>query len=318
MKRALLLLLVAVLLIPVSSLAADYPERNINVIIQYSPGGPTDMSVRGLLEVAGKKLPSGVSFVPVNMTGGAGIIGMTATANSKPDGYNLGVIAVDLLMHHYFGRTELSLDNFVPLAATMADPYGLVINATAEYQTVDEFIAYAKEHPEEVIVGNTGAGGAPHLAAIAFQNQFGLKFTNVTYDGSADCIAALAGNHINATFTQVSPAKAQMEAGALKMIGVIADERMPSFPDVPTVKETQEIDFSMRGWVVVCAPVGTAPEHVEYLTNLFAEAAKTQEYKDIIRSLGMEPVELSGESLNAMLASDSLFYKDLIADIELE
>lgn len=318
MKKVAIVLLSVLFLVPLLASAENYPSKNINVIIQYSPGGPTDMSVRGLLDVAGRALPKGVSFVPTNMTGGAGIIGMTATANSKPDGHNLGVIAVDLLMHHYLGKTELSLANFIPIAATMADPYGLVVNANGKYGTVDEFIAYAKEHPEEITVGNSGAGGAPHLAAKAFEDNFGIKFTNVTYDGSADCIAAIAGGHLDATFTQISPAKAQIEAGALKMLGIIADERMTNFPDIPTVKESQNIDFSMRGWVVVCAPVGTKQEHLDYLSKLFADAVASDEYKETIRSLGMEPVEYTGEKLTEMLMADDVFYKNLTEGMSLD
>lgn len=77
---------------------ADYPKENITVIVPYSAGGPTDMSVRALLDAASKYLPSGVSFMPENQTGAGGLIGMSATAASDNDGYTLGPIAVDLLM----------------------------------------------------------------------------------------------------------------------------------------------------------------------------------------------------------------------------
>lgn len=106
---------------------ADYPKENITVIVPYSAGGPTDMSVRALLDAASKYLPSGVSFMPENQTGAGGLIGMSATAASDNDGYTLGPIAVDLLMMKYEGKTQLGLDSFVPLAATMADPYGLLV-----------------------------------------------------------------------------------------------------------------------------------------------------------------------------------------------
>lgn len=320
MKKTVSLLLVVFMVVMAfcgCSGSAKYPSKNINVIIQYSPGGPTDMSVRGLLDVAGRKLPKGVSFVPVNKTGAGGIIGMTETANSKPDGYNIGVIAVDLLMHHYLGKTDLTLDKFIPLATTMADPYGLVVRSDAPYQTVDDFIKYAKEHPGEVAVGNTSAGGAPHLAALAFEKQFGIQFKHVAYNGSADCIAAIVGKHIDATFTQPSPAKAQMDAKELKMLGVLDKQRMKSFPDVPTVSETQNIDFAMRGWVVIVAPAKTSKEHVDYLKNLFADTVKDPEYQKVITSLGMQPVVIVGDDLTKMLEEDDAFYRDLLKDVNI-
>lgn len=116
---------------------ADYPKENITVIVPYSAGGPTDMSVRALLDAASKYLPSGVSFMPENQTGAGGLIGMSATAASDNDGYTLGPIAVDLLMMKYEGKTQLGLDSFVPLAATMADPYGLLVAANnGKYDSV--------------------------------------------------------------------------------------------------------------------------------------------------------------------------------------
>ncbi|HBR02806.1 MAG TPA: tripartite tricarboxylate transporter substrate binding protein [Ruminiclostridium sp.] len=295
----------------------QFPGKNINVTIQYSAGGPTDMSVRGLLDVAGKNLPKGVSFVPANKTGAGGIIGMTETAKAKTDGYNIGVISVDLLMHHYLGKTDLTKDDFIPLAVTMADPYGLVVNAKAGYQTVDEFIAYAKDHPGEVTVGNSAAGGAPHLAALAFEKQFGLKFKHVAYDGSAECIAAIAGGHLDATFTQPSPAKAQMDAGQMKMLAIMDEKRMESFPDVPTVNETQKIDFNMRGWVMIAAPAGMSEEHIAYFKDLFTNAVKDSKYKEVIASLGMQPVEYIGDDITKMLNEDDAFYKELCSGLDI-
>lgn len=166
---------------------ADYPKENITVIVPYSAGGPTDMSVRALLDAASKYLPSGVSFMPENQTGAGGLIGMSATAASDNDGYTLGPIAVDLLMMKYEGKTQLGLDSFVPLAATMADPYGLLVAANnGKYDSVEEFVAYCKAHPGEVTVGNSGVGTATHLAAIAFERDFGITLNHVSYDGFRD------------------------------------------------------------------------------------------------------------------------------------
>lgn len=297
---------------------ADYPKENITVIVPYSAGGSTDMSVRALLDAASKYLPSGVSFMPENQTGAGGLIGMSATAASDNDGYTLGPIAVDLLMMKYEGKTQLGLDSFVPLAATMADPYGLLVAANnGKYDSVEEFVAYCKAHPGEVTVGNSGVGTATHLAAIAFERDFGITLNHVSYDGSADVVAAMAGGHLDASFTQMQPAKSQVEAGTLKMLGFLADERMESYPDIPTVSETMNSDTNFRGWVVVCAPAGTDQAKIDYLSDIFAKAVASDEYKAAIRNLGMEPVELTGTALNDMLKADDAKYAELCTGITL-
>ena len=296
----------------------DYPKKNISVIVPYSAGGPTDMSVRALLDTATDYLPSGVSFMPENRTGSGGLVGMAATAASKADGYTLGPIAVDITMLNHEGKTDLTVNDFTPLAATMADPYGIVVNASSnKFSDIESFVQYAKDHPGEVTVGNSGVGTATHLSAIALEKAVGVKFNHVAYDGSADAIAALAGGHIDATFCQMQPAKAQIDAGVLKMIGIMSDERMKSYPDIPTVNEICGTDFKVRGWVVVCAPAGLDKEKTNYLTSIFKKAVSTEEYKEAIRNLGMEPVEITGDELIKMIQDDDAFYADLTKDIDL-
>ena len=100
--------------------AASYPAKNVNVIVPFSAGGNTDMSMRALLNVA-TSLDSKYTFVVDNKTGNAGLIGMEALAEADPDGYTLGTTNIDLLLHICFGRTDVTMDNYIPIAATMAD-----------------------------------------------------------------------------------------------------------------------------------------------------------------------------------------------------
>lgn len=322
-KKVLALLLVGAMLAaaPVVQAAeeSDYPERNINVIIPYSAGGPTDMSVRAILDASSPYLPDGVSFMPENRTGAGGLVGMTATAHAAPDGYTLGSCAVDLLMMHYEGNTELSMDFYTPLVACVADPYGVVIKKdNGKFTNLDELVAYAKEHPGELTVGNSGVGTATHLSALALEDKLGIEFTHVPYDGSADVVAALAGGHIDVAMCQMMPAKAQVDAGELEMIGIMADERMESWPDIPTVSETLGVDFTVRGWNVLCAPAGLKEDQLAYLQDIFGKAIKEEGFKEAIRNIGMEPVELIGEDLTNMLAEDDAFYKELCAKVDLK
>lgn len=127
----------------------------------------------------------------------------------------------------------------------------------------------------------------------------------------------MAGGHLDASFTQMQPAKSQVEAGTLKMLGFLADERMESYPDIPTVSETMNSDTNFRGWVVVCAPAGTDQAKIDYLSDIFAKAVASDEYKAAIRNLGMEPVELTGTALNDMLKADDAKYAELCTGITL-
>ena len=143
--------------------AASYPTKNVNVIVPFSAGGNTDMSMRALLNVA-TSLDSKYTFVVDNKTGNAGLIGMEALAEADPDGYTLGTTNIDLLLHICFGRTDVTMDNYIPIAATMADPYVLVISASnPNYSNLEEFVEYAKANPGVVKMADSGVGAAPTL-----------------------------------------------------------------------------------------------------------------------------------------------------------
>ena len=204
-----------------------YPSKNVSVIVPFGAGGNTDMSIRALLNTATEKVDDKYTFVVENKTGNAGLVGMEALANSDADGYTLGATCIDLMLHMCFGRTETTMDDYIPIACTMADPYGLVVSASSpNYKTLEEFVDYAKANPGKVKVGDSGAGAAPNVAAKAFEMYFGVQFDIYSYDGSADCVTAIENGEIDATFTQPSPAVASLKAGTLSMLGVLANERL--------------------------------------------------------------------------------------------
>lgn len=295
-----------------------YPSKNVQVIVPFSAGGNTDMSTRALLNAVSEA--EGITFVVDNKTGNGGLIGMEALADSDPDGYTLGAVAVDFELHVCFGRTEKTIDDFTPIAATMADPYGILISSSnPNYSTLEEFVDYAKANPGAVKVGTTGNGAAPHVAAMAFAKALGIEFDYYAYEGSADCVTAIASGEIDATFTQPTPAVAQLEAGTEKMIAFMSDDRLDTYPDVPTVNEVySDATLVMRGWVMVAAPAGIPDDIKDYLTSVFAKALGTQEYKDALTNMGMTPVVIYGDDLQKMIDDDMEFYKKVCADIEVD
>lgn len=297
----------------------EYPSQNINVIVQYSAGGGTDLSVRGVLDAAAEDLPSGVNFAVSNVTGGAGLIGLNEVMNASSDGYTLGVVNTDLIINMCLGRTEMTLDDFTPVASALMDPFVLIVSADAPYQTFEEFIDYAKEHPGEVAVGDTGIGAAPTLAVSALQQHFGIEFKNVTYDGSADCVTAIVGGHIDATIAQSVNAASQVEAGNLAIIATMADERMATYPDVPTMKEIYpDIDFAMLGFCIISTKSDVETEKTDYLAEILQKAVDSDSYQERLVSMGMQTVNMNTEELRTFLDQQMEMYAGLCEGIEVE
>lgn len=299
-----------------SKTATDYPKKDITVIIPKAAGGGTDTSTRGLVQFMKNHL-EGANFVPTNKPDGGGVTGMVETANAKADGYTLGMVTVELAMFPHQDKSPVTYENFAPICAPIAAPAALVVPKDAPYNSVDEFVAYCKENPGKVQVGNSGMGAIWHIAAVAFEKEFDVSLKHIPYpNGSADIAAAIAGGHIEATIADPSNFKSQVDAGTLKILGLMADERSNLYPDVPTFKELGH-DMTIRAWAVLVAPKDTPADVVEALRAAAKETMEDQEYIDYFVKQGIDPVNIVGEDCYKMMEEDHKMYGEMLASIDL-
>lgn len=322
MKRNLLkkisLFLIAILVMSTvagcgGSSAKAYPSKDITVMIPKSAGGGTDTSARAFMEFVSKKLPDGVNMVGVNNPDGNGVVSMEGLADADKDGYTIGMVVVEAAMMPHMGQMDKTVEDYDAICATIADPVALVVSADAPYSTAQEFKDYCLEHPGEVQIGNAGTVSSTYICAHKMAEGLGVEVTHVPYnDGTGPAVAALVGGHIDAVMATPGSVKSQVEAGELKYIAILADERMTLFPDIPTFKEEVGLDFELLSWAAMCAPAGTDAEALEYLRTVFKEVAESDEFKEYMSNLGIEPVVIVGEEAQEMLEADSALYKEML------
>lgn len=323
-KYIALLIAVSVLILAVYGYVSagnkveNYPnDGDVTVIIPKSPGGGTDIAARGLLQFLREEI-DGVNFVATNKPEGGGVTGMVTTANANTDGYTLGMVTVELGMYPHQDKCPITYEEFATICAPIASPAALIVAADAPYNTVDEFVAYCNEHPGEVQVGNSGTGAIWHVAAVAFEKEFGVSFRHVPYpSGTSDIAAALAGKHIDATLADPSGFKSQVSAGNLKILGVMSDTKMQLYPDVPTFKELG-YDMIIRAWAALVAPKDTPEEILHKLREGAARLFENQEYIDYFLNQGIEPVNIVGEDCYQMMKEDHEMYGELLSTMDLE
>ncbi len=291
----------------------DYPTaKDVTVIIPKAPGGGTDISARGLLQYLKNNI-EGATFVPTNKPDGGGVTGMVETANAKADGYTLGMVTVELAMFPHQDKTTLTYADFEAICAPIAAPAALVVPADAPYNSVDEFVAYAKANPDALQVGNSGIGAIWHIAALSFEEEFDVSFKHIPYpNGSADIAAALAGGHIDATIADPSNFKSQVDAGNLKILAVMADARSNLYPEVPTFKELGH-DLTIRAWAALVAPKDTPADVLKALRDAAKKTVESQEFKDYLLNQGIDPVVIIGEDCNQMMKEDHEMFKEMLA-----
>ena len=256
---------------------AAFPEKPVTVICPWSAGGGTDTLLRALSKEAEKHL--GQTINVVNQTGGGGAIGHNAIRAARPDGYTVGMITFELNSLPPQGLVPFTWKDFDPLMRINSDPAALTVKADAPYSNVKGFIDYAKANPGEVSIGNSGPGSVWHIAAGLAADKTGIKVKHVPFDGANPAVTALVGGHIKAVAVSVAEVKGQVQAGNLKILGVMSGERDKIFPDVPTFKE-QGVDVQFYTWRGLGLPKGVPAEAKAKIADAYKKAFDSQEFKD--------------------------------------
>lgn len=291
---------------------AEYPERPIQVVVPYSAGGSTDLSMRLLADSFKRNVP-GATMVIRNQPGGGGSIGASAALHSRPDGYTIGAGAqgpLSLLPH--LGGTDYSLDDVEFIGMMSRSLQLLVACKGAPFSDFDSFMSYAST--KEPQVGNSGAGGANHISAEAFAKAAGIKIKAVPYQGSSNARTACVGGHIDAMVASPAEALTQSKAGNMTPIFIMEDKRIDLFPNTPTAVE-KGIDFTWSSWKGLIAPKGISPEILTTLRADFAKAVGDNDFQKKMTDMGEFIEYADADALARMVKKDSATAETVLRDL---
>ena len=224
----------------------------------------------------------------VNRTGGGGVVGHLALSQATPDGYTLGAVTVEITQLHHMGLTDLTYSNYTPLALMVHNPAAVTVRVEAPWNTLDDLIQAIRENPGELNASGTARGGIWDLARIGFLEAAGLNNNDLPWvpsQGASPALQELIAGGVDVVTAALSEVDALRQAGQVKVLGVMADERLPGFPDDPTLKE-QGVDWSIGGWVSVCAPAGLPEEIRNRLDSAIHVASKDPDYVEALTKAG--------------------------------
>ena len=293
--------------------AAEFPTKEVQIIIPWAAGGATDLIFRALAATSGKYL--GKAIVVVNRPGGGGAVGYTEAAQAKPDGYTLVSAVTPLTILPHQVATAFTYKNFDAIINVVDDPSMFLVRSDAPWKSLKEFLDYAKKNPDMITVGNSGAGGGVHLVALAFERAAGVKFNHIPFSGGGPSVTALLGGHINAVSVSPPEGIEHVKAGKLKIIALFAEKRFEMFPDAPTVKE-QGIDFVMGMWRGLVAPKGTPPDALKKLHDAFKQGMDDPVFKKNAKDMAVNLSYLGPEAFGKLLAHDHEFFGKLIKEMK--
>ncbi|WP_158232535.1 tripartite tricarboxylate transporter substrate binding protein [Sporosarcina sp. P13] len=271
-----------------SSGGADYPKRPISLMIPYGPGGSADVQARLIGQSLQTQLGQTVNVI--SKPGGAGATGMNALKASKPDGYTIILTAVgpSTLTPNANNVGFNVVEDFYPIAQISEAPYGIAVNSDSGIESLDELLNFAKENPGKATFGTTGAGLHQHVVTTDFLNQLpDVDMEHVPFDGGAEAVSALLGNHITAAVNTISEIIPHAENNALKILAVTTDERLESLPDVPTFKELGYELIGQGAWFGFMAPKDTPKEIVDTLDGAIKNALDDDKVKEQFENAGL-------------------------------
>ena len=240
----------------VSDLAAEdeFPNKQINVITHAGPGGGTDITTRMMMLRARREL--GQDMVVVNKRGGSGAASLAYMADQDPDGHVIMTITQSHIFNILQGKSPLGIDDIAGLARATLDPQIVVVNADSPLQSLDDLIAASNAADGGLKWGTTFAGGADHVAIHNFAKAAQeIPYTIVPFEGGGAIVTNLVGGNVDAALLNYAEGEAQFEAGQLRALAVLADDRIESLADTPTAIEAgvDNTAATIRGFVTLSA-----------------------------------------------------------------
>src|SRR5258708_4441194 len=270
MRLFLTSLCTALLLLPAAA-GAQYPERVINLIVAYSPGGGTDLIARAIAPYIERNLGGGAKIAVVNRAGAGGEIGFAALANAAPDGYTIGFVNTPPLLTIPIERpAQFSWQRFDYLGNIIDDPCNFSVHTDTDIKDLKQLAAYARANPGAVTVGTTGIGSDDHLAMLLFGRAAGVQLRHIPFKGSADVRAAIAGKQITVAAINIGEAMQYQKGGTpLRNLVQMSPARTNLAPDLATARE-QGYDIEMSSLRGLAAPRGLPADLRERLVEAVA------------------------------------------------
>src|SRR5580704_16104159 len=323
MKRLHVMLLVAVGLacagLPAPGSAQDkYPSKPVRILVPYGPGGATDIVARIIGEHLREQL--GQAFYVENKPGGYGMIAIEDMARSRPDGYtlmvgNVSTNAITPVLFKSKMKTNYERD-VVPVMRLVDVPAFLLVTTTNfAPRTVPELIDTIKKNPGRVRYGTVGVGSYPDYDMALFAKLAGIP----NRAGAAGVVLDMVMGDTQTAFLNVASTAAMVKAGKLKPLAVVNHERLPEFPDVPTMREVGFPDIGTIAWQGMFAPSGTPKEIIETLQKASIQAMDVPAARKVFaeQSFNIVPTK-SGEEAKSWLAQEMATWSRITQEVKIE
>jgi len=284
---AVVAVMLAAQVVPAAAGQAEYPNREIEFIVSFPPGGPADTAARIIQPKMSAIL--GVPVVVTNKSGGGGALGADYVAKAKPDGYTVYASTNSVLTISPVVQKTLpySMADFTPIGAYAADLGVITAKAGAPWKTLDEFVDHAKKNPGKFNYGSAGFGTVSFFTMELFKISYGLDIAHVPFQGTGPAKNAILGGHVTLASSGFGSFAPLFRSGDLVPLVTTATKRVAAFPAVPTMAERGFPEASLNIWLGLYVPAKTPKPMVDVLVKALAQAAKDPAVAGAFEKAGM-------------------------------
>jgi tripartite-type tricarboxylate transporter receptor subunit TctC len=292
----------------------DYPSRPIRVIVPFSPGGAVDGPMRLIAQALGTRL--GQPVVVENKPGAGATIGTDVVAKAAPDGYTLLLASqTNAISATLYSKLPFDpIADFTPITLIGREPGVVVVNPAVPAKTLQEFIAYVKEHPGKVDFASSGNGSGQHLFAALLASKTGMKMNHVPYRGSGQATTDLLAGVVSMAIPGTAGVVGHIRAGKLRALAVTGAARSPQLPDVPTVMESGVPGYEAYVWMGLLAPKGTPAAVVERLNRDVIAVLGEDGVKRYMATAGIEIVGSTSADFARYFSAEKALWAKVIHD----
>jgi tripartite-type tricarboxylate transporter receptor subunit TctC len=295
--------------------AQSWPTRPIHLVVPFPAGGSTDIVGRLVADKLAVAL--GQSVVVDNKAGAGGTTGSELVAKALPDGYTLllGTSSTQAIAPHLYARPPYDATrDFAPVTLIGTATILMVVHPSVPVNTVGEFIALARAHPNQFMFGSTGNGSVSHLTAEYFKSQAGVQMQHVPYKGDAPMTLDLVAGRVQVAFGTAVAFLPYVQSGKLHALAVTDAKPSPVVPNVPTVASSGLPNFEALQWFGLLAPTGTPKDVIARVNAEVGKALQQPDVQDKLKALGMQVMGAGPDAFGAFMRAEDVKWGKIVRD----